>query len=324
MNLVKSCRIHCISETLSPLTHMMGTAGNEAIINREQVYSRGKVRDVPVLSGNAIRHRMIREPGALYLAKACDLMGKITVDQANYLLYGGSLTDSSTTENLARIAEMQELLPLIRLLGGSLRNQVIGGSLFVLRGILVCEENREQITKQLPEGIALPSEALRSAEDFVAQYQYTRGDARRRHDSPQIIELPESSVEDKTNLMIYTGQKVIPGALWYHGFVLQNISPLEIGALLHAMQQWESLGATIGGQARIGHGQLKMSVFFEDGEDYFGSELDPAKLVIDYVHHVEERKAKIVAWLDFVFPRKGRGAKLDDELAGLAIEQGKT
>lgn len=304
MNLIKSCKIHCLSETLSPLTHMMGTAGNEAIINREQVYSNGKLREVPVLSGNAIRHRMIREPGAIYLIKQCGLMGKLTIDQANYLLNGGSLTESSTTENLGRIAEMQTLLPLIRLLGGSLKNQVVGGSLYVLRGVLVCEENRPALTKLLPEDISLPESALRSAEDFVAQYQYTRGDASRRANSAQLMEIPEDIGDDKSNLMIYSGQAVVPGALWYHGFILQNISPLEVGALLHALQQWEAHGSTIGGQARIGHGQLRMEIYFEDGENFFGDELNATQVVADYIKHIDNNKEKIVSWLESSFPRK--------------------
>lgn len=316
MNLVKSCKIHCLSETLSPLTHMMGTAGNEAIINREQVYTKGRLRDVPVISGNALRHRMIREPGALYLIKACGIAGKLTIDQANYLLNGGSLTESSISENLARIAEMQALLPLIRLLGGSLKNQVIGGSLFVLRGVLICEENRDNLRMLLPEGIVLPENALRSCEDFVDQWQYTRGDATRRHDSAQILEAPAANAEDKSNLMIYSGGKVIPGAVFYHGFILQNVNPLEVGALIHALQQWESLGATIGGQARIGHGQLRTSIFFEGGEDFFGNELDPAQVVTDYIRHVDEHKDGIAAWLESAFPRKAGKKKSAELLEG--------
>ncbi|MFZ2635555.1 MAG: hypothetical protein WAX33_04365 [Rectinemataceae bacterium] len=303
MNLIKSCRIHCLSENLSPMTHMMGTAGNEAIIMREQVYSGGKLRGVPAISGNAIRHRAIREPGALYLIKQCGLLGKLTIDQANYLLNGGSLTESSVSENLARIAEMQELLPLIRLLGGSLRNQVVGGSLFVMRGILVCEENRETILKYLPNEYTLPAQALRPAETFVDQYQYTRGDARRRHDSAQLLETPDI---DGTNLMIYSGQAVVAGAMWYHGFVLQNVSPLEVGALLHALEQWQGLGGTLGGQARIGHGKLRTEIFFEDGEDFFGSELNPAGVVEGYIEHVGANAANIVSWLNSAFPAKGK------------------
>jgi len=311
MQLVKTCHIHCFSEALSPITHMMGTSGNEAIINRESVLSRGVIRQVPVLSGNAIRHKMVREPGALHLVKACSLDGKLNIDQANYLFNGGSLTESSTTENLARIAEMQELLPLIRLLGGSLRNQVIGGSLIVERGILVCEENRETIIKLLPDEYSVPETAFRPCEDFIDQYQYTRGDAQKRADAKNLIS--EEVQPDGTNLMIYNGQTVIPGAVFYHGFILQNISPLEIGALLNALNEWDALGGTIGGQARIGHGQLNLSFFMEDAEDHYGSEIVPREIVATYRQHVDANKEKIIAWLNSAFPRKGKGKQ--EELA---------
>jgi len=105
-------------------------------------------------------------------------------------------------------------------------------------------------------------------------------------------------------LMIYNGQTVIPGSMFYHGFIMQNISPIEIGALLHSLHQWEANGAFIGGQSRIGNGKLKLSVFFEDGEDFMGNELDPAECVAKYVNHVKENKDKITKWLDDVFPSK--------------------
>lgn len=303
MELVKNCRIHCLSEALSPITHMMGTSGNEAIINREPVLFHNEIRSVPVLSGNAIRHHMIRDPGGMFMIKECGLMGKLNIDQANYLLNGGSLTESSTTENLGRIAEMQELMPLVRLLGGSLRNQVVGGSLAVLRGLLVCEENRNQITKLLPEGYELPEQQLRPAEDFISEYQYTRGDAQRRPDSSLLLE-EKPAGDEKTNLMIYNGQSVIPGSVFYHGFIMQNISPLEVGAVLHCLQLWEAGGGYIGGQSRIGHGKLKMSIFFEGGEDFMGNELNPADCVKMYVDHIHNNADKIAQWLNDAFPDK--------------------
>jgi hypothetical protein len=318
MNIVKTCKIHCLSEALSPITHMMGVSGNESVINRGAVLCGGVIRQVPVLSGNALRHKMIREPGALHLVKTCGLAGKLNIDQANYLFNGGSLTDSSTTENLARIAEMQEMLPLIRLLGGSLRNQVIGGSLIVERGILVCEENRENIRKMLPADFELPETRLRSCEDFIDQYQYTRGDAQRRNDATLLL---EEKSEDGTNLMIYSGQSVIPGAVFYHGFIMQNISPLEVGALLNALQEWEALGATIGGSARIGHGKLQTGFWLESGEDFYGSELDTAELIKVYREHCEVNREKIVDWLMSAFPKKERKEKAAKKAAKEAAEE---
>lgn len=319
MNLVKHCKIHAISEALTPLTHMMGTSGNETIINREAVFFRGGIRHVPAISGNAIRHRMIREPGALYLVKALGLYGKLTIDQANYLFNGGSLTESSTAENLGRIAEMQSLFPLLRLLGGSLRNQVVGGSLLVQRGQLVCEENRDTIQKQLPEGYHLPEATLRASDEFVSGLQYTRGDAGKRADAGDILaEIPEAG---GSNLMIYSGQSIIPGALFYHGFILQNVSPLEVGAILHALGQWVEAGGTIGGSARIGHGRLKTSIFFEGGENFFGDELNPAEVVADYIRHVEANKAECARWLSDAFPAKKGKKQKDAEPAPAAASE---
>lgn len=297
--------IHCLSETLSPLTHMAGTEGNEALINREKVCVDGKIRDVPVLSGNAIRHRMIREPGAMHLVRALDLVGKLTIDQANYLFNGGSLTESSVSENLSRIAAMQELFPLIRLLGGSLRNQVVGGSLFVKRGVLICEENRAAVSAQLPDGYSLPTDRIKPAEHYISDYQYTRSDARKRQDADTLLaEVPDE--EAKSNLMIYSGQAIMPGALWYHGFVLNGVSLLEVGALFHALHLWSESGSTIGGQARIGHGQVATSYWFDPATTFFGDEIHPGDAVQEYVNHVDEHKRECVDWLNEAFPERSR------------------
>jgi len=303
--MIKVCKIHCLSEALSPITHMMGTSGNEAIINRESVLYDSVVRQVPVLSGNAIRHRMIRESGALHLIKMCELEGKLNIDQANYLFNGGTLTESSPTENLSKIAEMQELLPLIRLLGGSLRNQVIGGSLIVGRGILVCEENKETIEKMLPKDFELPNTRLRSCEDFIDQYQYTRGDAQKRKDANLIISEVDN---DESNLMIYSGQSIIQGAIFYHQFIMQNISELEIGALLNSLYEWDLSGATIGGSARIGHGKLQ-TYYLIDLEKETPEAIDPQELIMNYRKHCEEKKEKIVEWLFSTFPKKEKRGK---------------
>jgi hypothetical protein len=302
---------------------MMGVSGNEAVINRESVLYNGTVRQIPVLSGNALRHKLVREPGALHLVKSCGLEGRLNLDQANYLFNGGSLSESSTTENMGRIAEMQELLPLIRLLGGSLRNQVVGGSLIVERGILICEENRESIQKMLPADFELPENRLRSSEDFIDQYQYTRGDAQKRNDAHLLLEEKEA---DGTNLMIYSGQSVIPGAVFYHGFILQNVSPLEIGALLNALNEWDTLGGTIGGSARIGHGKLQASFWLETGDNLHGPELDTVELVKAYREHCKTNSEKIAAWLISAFPKKERKEKAPrkpvDDLAAGALTEG--
>jgi hypothetical protein len=298
--MIKTVKIQCLSEALSPITHMQGVSGNESIISREPVRYGNAIRSVPVLSGNAIRHRMVREPGALHLIKTCGLEGKLSIDQANFLFNGGSLSEASPLDNMAKIAAMQQLLPLYRLLGGSLRNQVIGGSLLVMRGILICEENSDIIQAMLD--IELPKERLRSAEDFIGKYQYTRGDAARRHDAAQICGIGNETSNAASNLMIYAGQTVLAGAIFYHGFILQNVSELEVGALLNALQEWDALGGTLGGYARIGHGRLGMCFTLDES-------MDAAGLVAAYRNHCDQNKVEIAEWLAGAFPVDNTGKK---------------
>jgi CRISPR type IV-associated protein Csf2 len=125
----------------------------------------------------------------------------------------------------------------------------------------------------------------------------------------------EQDGKKKSNLMIYSGQAVKRGAFFYHGFTLQNVSPLEVGALLHALQQWEAAGGTLGGSARIGHGKIDTSFFFQNGEDFFGNELNRDQVIAEYKAHTEKNKERIAAWLESAFPRNAekKGKKKNAE-----------
>lgn len=287
--------IHLLSEVLTPLTHMKGNKGNEALINKEPVLFNGKVLWVPVISGNALRHRLIREPGAYYLVDKLGLAGKLNQAQVNYLFYGGCLTESTSGINAKKITKMQELFPLLRLLGGALINQVLAGSIIVKLGTLICKENEERIQHQLPIGYKIEG-PLKAAENIIGNYQYTRGDAKRHRDAGQLLETTD---DENTNLMLYSGQSIIPGALFYHGFICNNVSCLELGALFKALRDWEENGATIGGQSRIGHGVLR---------PYLLSDIpDRNDWVEMYEDHVKSHKTECIEWLEDNFKTKKRG-----------------
>lgn len=316
MNIIRSYKIHFLSEALSILSHSSGVQGNESIVAREAVVHGDRVAHVPVLSGNAIRHRMIREPGAHWLVEQVGLYGKLTIDQANYLFNGGSLTESSISDNLGTIAKMQSLFPLVRLLGGSLRNQVVGGSLFCGRGLLVCEENRDRIAKHLPPSLTEGLGHLKNAEAYITSYQYTRADPRGVPGAGDMIGselstdlLTQPKPEPASTRMIYSGQGIVPGAAFYSQIVCENVSALELGALFWSLEQWAKKGGTIGGMARVGHGKLKASVLLEDAETFFGDRFDPADMVAQYLAHVEQHKDECRQWLIDTFPEREPKAK---------------
>jgi len=298
---IGTIKIHCISKSISPLTHMMETAGNESIINKEKIFYNGNIKSIPVISGNALRHKMIRESGSIYLVNQLELNGKLSIDQANYMFYGGALTESSISENMKVLAGLKELFPLFRLLGGSLRNQIIAGSLIVQRGILICEENKEILNLSLPEKYKMPKEFLKSSEDFIKKYQYTRSDIQKNKDATKILNSDEKKQD--TNLMIYSGQCIIPGSLFYHGFILNGISRLEVGALFHSINEWKMSGGVIGGYSRIGHGKINTQFIVEDTKDFIGIN-DIDNCVLEYINHVHENKEKCVEWLNDNFKKK--------------------
>jgi len=289
-------RIVAMSTALSPVSHMSGTEGNEAILNRECVMTETGRRFVPVLSGNAIRHRMIREPAGLHLIHECGLAGKINKRAANFFLHGGSLSESTARVDLNAKMEMKERMPFVRLIGGALPDAIEEGSLRVDQGVLCCRENASRIGAI--SGLGAPS-YLRSAEDFVGGWQYTRSDAARNE--PDVIDRRQPD-DDESNLMIYSGQNVIPGATFIHGFTLEHAGPLEVGCLLMGISLWLSAGGHIGGMASRGHGKLDTRLLLPDGID--------GQLLIDtYIEHVRANVEWVAAWTERTFSSVAKQAK---------------
>ncbi|EMO53940.1 hypothetical protein [Leptospira noguchii] len=295
-NSLDNYRLFLFSEAGSQITHMMGISGNEALIAREKIFTENGVINVPYLSGNAIRHRAIREPGAKYLINRYDLAGKLTPDILNFLLTGGSLTEGSVTDNLKTIADMQYLFPLYRALGGSLKNQILSGSINVGRGVLLCEENRAMINKTLPKDFDQIDTVLMGAESFVSQYQYTRADATKQKDADKFLD-KQILDNNESNLMIYNGQSIVTNSVFLHDIVLNNVCILEVGAVYDALIRWQEAAGTIGGQSRIGHGRLKTSVNINPYVD-----LDDARQ--QYLNHVDTVKDDAIAWLYNTFQSK--------------------
>lgn len=297
-NKTKTYKIYCILETLSPLTHMMGVSGNESLINREPIVYKNRKVFVPVISGNSIRHRMLRHSGSMYLIKEMGIEGKLNLDQLDFMFYGGRLYETKTTTNLSKIAAMEEIFPLFRLLGGSLKNQILAGSLDVWRGLLVCEENRETINKYLPEEYRIKNKLL-PADLFVGNYQYTRGDVKSIRDISSIAEDANFiSEREKSNLMIYNGQQVNRNSLFFHGFSTKHISEIEVGCLFHSLQLWSEDCGTIGGMSAKGHGKVIINCIIPD------IDLNISDCVLAYINHVKENKKKMIEWLNDNFSKK--------------------
>lgn len=298
--MAQAITVHALSRAESPITHMAGTAGNEAIVAREPIQTPAGKRWVPHISGNAIRHQ-IREHGFLWLIDRWELQGKLNQDQLTFLLNGGANTSSGQFEDTRRLVEWATIFPLGGLLGGCMADQIIGGSLDVWRGRLVCEENRPYLGADLP--YPLPEARLRCVEDFLGGYQYTRAVPDATLQTADYDEIAareaaarESGKKDKSDRMIFGGQFLTAGTLFAHGFVLHRGTDLHLGALLWSLALWQMEGGTIGGQASRGHGRLKTWVRCERLET-----ATQADLVQGYMDHCDAMRERGTEWLETEF-----------------------
>lgn len=241
--------IHMISTALSPITHMHGTAGNVALLQREAVIDAfGKVCSVPCLSGNALRHVLVRVPAARFLCECAGLEG-MPYQLADLLFHGGRLTKSNPL-TASGTKDLLKCVPFLALLGGALPGQILEGCLKVSRGLLICSEASDIIERR--SGVRI--QGVGGAESYVGSYLYTRG-------------AEENNPEAIADRMIYEGECVRAGAKFYHTITVDSDDPLVIGCLLKALTD---ASKDIGGMGRIGHGELHIEWFCEDIENAQG------------------------------------------------------
>ena len=255
-------RLLAMSTSVTPITHQLGTVGNESIINSEDVRTPLGVRKVPKLSGNAIRHRMIRAPGAAYLVEALELKGQLNRDTMNLLFHGGLKREKAQLASLSRIADMQRLFPLFDLLGCCLPEDIVEGKLSALQAMLVCAENMTRIKSVVPDDWKT-GDGISNASSFVSRWQYVRGKLTKSAINEALPELDKKGKPvdtDDSKMMPFAGTCVMPGAVWLHGFSIVGCTQLHYGCLIHCLRHWQSEGSTIGGQSSRGHGVLDLQL----------------------------------------------------------------
>lgn len=286
-------KLTALSTALSPITHMSGTEGNEAVLMREAIVSPDGMRWVPFLTGNALRHRSVREAGARHLISELGLMGTIDKRMLNFLLHGGDRTEKGKQEDIGKQARMYELFPFLKLVAGSLPDQIMKGYLKVWRGQLVCQENRALIGKVLPDGWELPKAMLYPAEHFVGRSQGVRGDV--EQSAPEFLPA-DGKFTGGDNRMIFAGQTVIAGSCFFHGYHLEHAALRDIGCLLYCLNAWQMAGGHIGGQSAKGNGALKMMI-------HCAPEISFEEAITSYLEHVRANREACKKWLEEAFAK---------------------
>lgn len=335
----KPFTIYCLSQAMSPITHQQGVEGNESVTMRIEVMHRGRVVNVPALTGNMLRSVMLRQHGMTWLIKTLGLEKRLTRPEVYFLLAGGAEYSGGGRESTQLIASLAESCPLAGVLGGCAPSQIFAGSVNVSIGWLVCREAEDVINTYLPPGITLDKDyRFRPAAEFIGRFQYYRHDpadrvaglydeatdavernaayesvdAKKRAPTPAEQPLDgEKADRDggrKLLAMPYGGECIIPGSIYAHTIQVKHPTRLEAGAVLHSIGQWVDSGSRVGGMSGRDHGRLRTQLIYDP--EYIGADQE-------YAEYVAGKADQITDWLMAMFRAK-KEAKPKKGKAGVA------
>lgn len=196
---------------------------------------------LPVVSGNSLRHILLREPGATRLLQALGLdpvTNPVPVGVERFLFCGGNTAAKVTAPSNADVIEatMRQRYPFIDALGGAVDRFLLSRSAVSIAGWLVCRENNPAT-----EAIAgVRSEV--SLLDTVQELTRTR--------------MGIGGKDKESGQMIFSYEVLPPGTQLLVEIRFQPFTVLRTkGATQQMVADWLAGGACLGAKSAQGHGR---------------------------------------------------------------------
>jgi len=173
-------RYEIILEAETPIAHHAETLGNSAILMRRKVRGPdGAWADVPIVTGDTMRHGL-REAASYALLDAAGLLdGHALTEGALRLLFAGGMVTGRGDASVIKLdgyRELCELLPHLEILGGCVDNRVVPGTLAVEDAVLVCEESAHLLPAWIVEWAREHRGPLDTCRAHVEEVQRVRMD----------------------------------------------------------------------------------------------------------------------------------------------------
>ena len=321
-------RFGFILEALTPIAHHEGSFGNTATVMRRRVRQPdGSWCDVPVITGDTLRHGL-REAAAYAFLDAAGLLGAQALGEAaiRLLFSGGMVTgrgDASSIK-LDAFREMCELCPSLALLGGCTDNRVVPGRIAVDDATLICQENARYLPSWAMEWATQSGGEIDSARAHLDEVQRVRMDPA-LDPGKRALMLPDAQVEiagklsageaaheadaaverdaAKSTMMPRRFERVAQGSLFYWAVSATTYTDLDVDTL-HTMLACFLADPRVGGKRGTGHGQLRVLAARDVhvarlSEPVSSFELGPQMGTL-FRAHVSSRKERIASWLQHV------------------------
>lgn len=232
---------------------------------------------VPVISGNTVRHQLVRAPLRDHLVRRLGVpvafagQGALPLAVEAIFSNGGNIRAGAKqpTNVYALKGRARAAFPALDLLGGVADSFDLGESMLKVHAHLVCRENR----RALPAALAETPAARTSAFEMLDQRTETR-----------------QATANGIGQMIRTFEVLAPGTEIYVRLALSPwATALTRGALVCALAEFEGGSPIIGGQSARGYGE----VVVEHLDDLPSAGADAAL----YEAYLAERGEQMLLWL---------------------------
>lgn len=309
-----------VATAITSIIHNGGEQnGIASMLRREKfVQPNGKVKEVPVISGNSIRgilrdvgmYDMLQKVG--YGVQEDGSVKGLPLSAFYFLFSGGAL--SSTGEagiNVDRFRKIAETIPLIALFGGAIGNQIMNGKLKVGKLIPICKETLHL----LPE--TYRNEEAESIWDYCQTEMYTRRDDEKNDKVRGMIDegvrallsggmaKVDITKAASAQQMMYRNETLAAGTQFYWKVTLEDATEVEFEAFLVTLAVF-SKAPFIGGRSAVGHGEIAIHFpIWKDIDSRVNShgkeqEMPDVSLLTKYFSHLEEKKQSIREMLNTI------------------------
>jgi hypothetical protein len=311
-----------------PIAHHEGSIGNTSLcMRRKQRQPDGTFTDVPIVTGDTMRHKL-REASAFAVLDAADLLtSEVLTEPALRLLFaGGQITGASGgSVKLDAYRELVELVPPLALFGGCAQNRCIPGRLWINDAVLICEETMWKLPPKVVSW--LENTHVDTARRHVEEVQRVRMDpsldpakrklltggdqveANRRlvaRENASSEEDDAGKLAEKSTMLPRTFECIVSGSLFYWKTSATLLSELDLDTYQATVMMFLA-NAYVGGKRATGHGKLSVVKAWQMSatrprdiaEDVQADALAPRVGGILRAH-VQERKDRVKQFLETV------------------------
>lgn len=251
---MRSYRWEGTATALSSISHGGETLGTVNYLRREAFLTPQGRRDLPVVSGNAVRG-VLRDTGARLLWEALG-QPTLSVPVMHSLWAGGALVKAKSTPlSGQRLADLRAMVAHVGVFGAAGGGRIIDGTLTVGKFVPACTQTAHVLPDFLRErdgGAALPD-----IHDLLQIEWYSRVPDITR--ASHVLAEQEEAVNLDEGLMRYGTETFIAGTRFHTMFALTHATETEHEFFADILTDWLPT-ATIGGKTGRGHGRVSLDL----------------------------------------------------------------